>query len=137
VRLEAPLSNLDDDLSLRSLPRLLLGSPGLGKTQLAVALAVSACQNGYSMYFTTLEGMIRALAAADPAGRLDSKLRTYTGEVAAAAPASMAKIDPVAKSVIGSVAPPVHAFARYACTWRSKAVDSRGTGTDDTWDPSP
>lgn len=57
---------------------LLLGPPGVGKTHLAVALAISACQNGYSMYFTTLDGMIRALAAADRAGKLDAKLRTYT-----------------------------------------------------------
>lgn len=57
---------------------LLLGPPGVGKTHLAVSLAVCACQNGYSVYFTTLDAMIRGLAAADRAGRLDGKLRTYT-----------------------------------------------------------
>jgi DNA replication protein DnaC len=57
---------------------LLLGPPGVGKTHLACALAICACQNGYSVYFTTLDAMIRALAAADRAGKLDTKLRTYS-----------------------------------------------------------
>ena len=38
-----------------------LGPPGVGKTHLAVALAVAACRAGYSVYFTTLDDMVRQL----------------------------------------------------------------------------
>lgn len=49
---------------------LLLGPPGVGKTHLAIALAVRACQHGASVYFSSLDSMIRALSAADAAGKL-------------------------------------------------------------------
>ena len=55
----------------------LLGPPGVGKTHIAVALAVTACRAGYTVYFTTLDDMVRQLKAADAIGRLASKLRTY------------------------------------------------------------
>lgn len=37
---------------------IFLGPPGLGKTHLAVALAVKACQAGLSIYSTTMEDLI-------------------------------------------------------------------------------
>lgn len=54
-----------------------LGPPGVGKTHLACALAVAACQAGYSIYFTTLDDLVRQLTAASAAGRFDRKLATY------------------------------------------------------------
>ncbi|MFJ9125337.1 IS21-like element helper ATPase IstB [Streptomyces sp. NPDC102340] len=55
----------------------LLGPPGVGKTHIAVALSVAACRAGFSVYFTTLDDMVRQLKVAEGAGRLNSKLRTY------------------------------------------------------------
>lgn len=55
----------------------LLGPPGVGKTMLAVGLSVAACQAGYSVYFTTLDDMVRNLKEAEGAGRFAKKLQTY------------------------------------------------------------
>ncbi|MFF4935073.1 IS21-like element helper ATPase IstB [Streptomyces griseofuscus] len=55
----------------------LLGPPGVGKTHIAVALAVAACRAGYSIYFTGLDDMVRHLKAAEDQGRLISKLTSY------------------------------------------------------------
>ena len=40
---------------------IFLGPPGVGKTHLAVALAVKACQAGLSIYFTNMEDLIGKL----------------------------------------------------------------------------
>lgn len=55
----------------------LLGPPGVGKTHIAVGLAIAACQAGFSIYFTTLDDMVRNLREAEATGRFAHKLRTY------------------------------------------------------------
>jgi len=55
----------------------LLGPPGVGKTMLAVGLSIAACQAGYSVYFTTLDDMVRNLKEAEATGRFAKKLQTY------------------------------------------------------------
>lgn len=52
----------------------LLGPPGTGKTHLAVALAVAACQAGHSIYFTSLDDLVRKLKVAEATGRLAKQL---------------------------------------------------------------
>jgi len=54
-----------------------LGPPGVGKTMLAVGLAIAACQAGYSVYFTTLDDLVRNLREAEQTGRFAKKLQTY------------------------------------------------------------
>ncbi len=48
---------------------IFLGPPGVGKTHLAVALAVKACQSGLSVYFTTMEDLIGKLRKDHETGR--------------------------------------------------------------------
>ncbi|MFF9206283.1 IS21-like element helper ATPase IstB [Streptomyces sp. NPDC014986] len=55
----------------------LLGPPGVGKTHIAVALAVAACRAGYSICFTSLDDTVRHLKAAEDRGRLMSLLISY------------------------------------------------------------
>lgn len=50
----------------------------MGKTALAVGLAIAACRAGYTVYFTTLDDMVRNLKEADAIGRLARKMKTYT-----------------------------------------------------------
>lgn len=56
---------------------LFLGPPGVGKTHLAIALAIQACQHGVSVSCTPLDQLIRALTTADRAGKLPQKLKSF------------------------------------------------------------
>jgi len=55
----------------------LLGPPGVGKTMLAVGLAVAACRAGYSIYFTSLDDLVRRLKVAEATGRFPRQLQAY------------------------------------------------------------
>lgn len=55
---------------------VLLGPPGVGKTHLALSLAVAAAEHGRRVYFTTLADLLSSLEEAQSAGRLTHRLRT-------------------------------------------------------------
>ena len=40
---------------------IFLGPPGVGKTHLAISLAIKACYHGFKVYFTTMDTLIRKL----------------------------------------------------------------------------
>jgi DNA replication protein DnaC len=48
---------------------IFLAPPGVGKTHLAVSLAVKACQTGQSIFFTTMADLIEKLKADHEAGK--------------------------------------------------------------------
>lgn len=48
---------------------IFLGPPGVGKTHLAVSLALKACQSGMSIYFTNMEDLIIKLRKDHEAGK--------------------------------------------------------------------
>ena len=49
---------------------VLLGPPGVGKTHLAISLAIAAAQSGRRVYYGTLAELITSLEEAQAAGRL-------------------------------------------------------------------
>ena len=55
---------------------IFLGPPGVGKTHLAVSLALKACQAGISIYFTNMEDLIKKLRKDYEAGK-PGKGRSY------------------------------------------------------------
>jgi DNA replication protein DnaC len=55
---------------------IFLGPPGVGKTHLAVSLALKACQAGISIYFTNMEDLVKKLSRDHETGR-PGKGRSY------------------------------------------------------------
>ncbi len=55
---------------------IFLGPPGVGKTHLAISLAIAAAQSGRRVYYGTLSDLITSLEEAQAAGRLSQRLKT-------------------------------------------------------------
>ena len=55
---------------------ILLGPPGVGKTHLAISLAVAAAQSGRRVYYGTLADLIASLEDAQQAGHLAQRMKT-------------------------------------------------------------
>lgn len=53
-----------------------LGPPGVGKTHLAISLAIAAAESGRRVYYGTLGDLIGSLEEAQTAGRLAQRLKT-------------------------------------------------------------
>ena len=53
-----------------------LGPPGVGKTHLAISLAIAAAESGRRVYYGTLGDLIASLEEAQMAGRLAQRLKT-------------------------------------------------------------
>lgn len=55
-----------------------LGPPGVGKTHLAISLAIAAAQSGRRVYYGALVDLITSLEEAQAAGRLQHRLKVLT-----------------------------------------------------------
>ena len=57
---------------------VLLGPPGVGKSHLAISLAIAAAQHGRRVYYGTLGELITSLEEAQAAGKLIPRMKTLT-----------------------------------------------------------
>lgn len=55
-----------------------LGPPGVGKTHLAISLAIAAAQSGRRVYYGTLSDLIHSLEEAQAAGKLIQRMKVLT-----------------------------------------------------------
>ncbi len=55
-----------------------LGPPGVGKTHLAISLAIAAAQSGRRVYYGTLSELITSLEEAHASGKLLHRMKTLT-----------------------------------------------------------
>src|SRR5580658_319318 len=90
---------------------LFLGPPGVGKTHLAVALAVKACQAGQTIFFTTVADLIEKLKADHGAGKTGRSRSHYK--------ASLVVVDEVGYTPISREE--CHLFYRFVATRYEKA----------------
>ena len=58
---------------------IIVGGVGLGKTHLATALGIAACQQSYSVLFTSAIDAVNTLTASQAAGRLKKTLASSCG----------------------------------------------------------
>lgn len=54
---------------------IFLGPPGVGKTHLAVSIALEAIRQGLKTYFMTAQELVTSLQTADTQGKLEKKMR--------------------------------------------------------------
>jgi len=57
---------------------IFLGPPGVGKTHLAISLAIAAAQRGRRVYYGTLADLIASLEEAQAAGKLVPRMKVLT-----------------------------------------------------------
>src|SRR5690606_29434897 len=62
----------------RAVHVIFLGPPGVGKTHLAISLAIAAAQSGRRVYYGTLSDLITSLEEAQTAGKLQQRLKVLT-----------------------------------------------------------